>query len=262
MELWQAIVLGFIQGITEFLPVSSSGHLVITQSILKIPEDVVISFDIIVHLGTLIAVVAYFFQDLKKLITGLFKQEKESVNLFLCLILGTLPVCFVYVVANKYIQGLFFNPQITAFFLVITGFILLLSDGLSGDVSLDKLTPKDSLWIGLGQAIAIMPGISRSGSTIAAGLWRKLSRQAAARVSFLLAIPVILGAGIVDFGNLLNGGYQKIGAVSFWLGLVTSAITGYIVIKFFLSYLQKGTLKVFAFYCMIAGGFAFMTFLL
>jgi len=262
MELWQAVFLGILQGLTEFLPVSSSGHLVLAQTLIGIPENLVVSFDIIVHLGTLLAVLCYFYQDLKQLISGILKREKPSLRLFVALILGTIPVVVVYFLIHDWVERLFNNPLTTSFCLALTGFILLISDRLGGDRRLDEIKPIDAVWIGIGQAIAVMPGISRSGSTIAAGLWRKMSRQGAARFSFLLSIPVILGAGATDLGNLVGGGYRLIGPVCFWTGLVCSGVTGYLVIKYFLAYLQRGTLKGFAYYCMLAGGFALTALLL
>ncbi len=261
MELWKAIVLGITQGLTEFLPVSSSGHLVIIQAFLKIPEKIVVSFDIIVHLGTLIAVIAYFYQDILHLIRGLINREQKSIKLAWYLIVGTIPAIIFAVIAKDFLEKLFGQASATGWQLIINGLILLIADRLSGNRHIEDLNSKDATWIGIGQAIAIIPGISRSGSTIAVGLGRKLSRQAAARFSFLLSIPVILGAGLLDFKRVLYGGYLQIGPLSFWVGLISAALSGYLVIKYFIAFLHKGTLKGFGYYCLVIGGIAVVMFL-
>ncbi len=260
MNFWHSIILGIVQGLTEFLPISSSGHLVIVQSLLNVSTGMVITFDIVIHLGTLLAVVAYFRDDLLKLIRGLIAGEKQSLQLTLYLMIGTVPAVLFGVGAKSYLEKLFGSASATAWQLVINGVILLVADYLTGERKIDQLKARDAWWIGIGQAIAIIPGISRSGATIATGLWRKLSRQAAARFSFLLSIPVIFGAGLMDLPNLLKGGYQQIGMISFWAGFISSAVTGYLVIKLFLNYLQQGTLKFFGYYCLVLGGIALIWF--
>lgn len=260
MNFWHSIILGMVQGLTEFLPISSSGHLVVIQSLLKVSEGMIISFDIVVHLGTLLAVVVYFREDLLKLGRGLIAGERQSLQLALFLIIGTIPAVLFGLGAKSYLEKLFGSVSATAWQLAINGLILLVADYLTGERKIDQLKAGDAWWIGIGQAIAIIPGISRSGATIATGLWRKLSRQAAARFSFLLSIPVIFGAGLMDLPNLLKGGYQQIGMVGFWAGFISSAVTGYLVIKMFLNYLQHGTLKFFGYYCLVIGGMAVIWF--
>lgn len=260
MNFWHAVVLGIVQGLTEFLPISSSGHLVMVQSLLKVAEETVISFDIVIHMGTLLAVLAYFREDLLKLIRGVLAREKQSLQLTLYLIIGTIPAILFGFGAKSYLEELFGNASATAWQLIFNGVLLLVADRLTGDRKIDQIKSGDAWWIGIGQAIAIIPGISRSGATIATGLWRKLSRQAAARFSFLLSIPIILGAGLLELPDLLSSGYQQIGSAGFWAGFISSAVTGYLVIKFFLNYLQHGTLKFFGYYCFILGGIAVIWF--
>ncbi len=260
MNFWHAIVLGIVQGLTEFLPISSSGHLVVVQSLLRVAEEMVISFDIVIHFGTLLAVVAYFREDLLRLIRGLFAGEKQSFQLTLYLIIGTIPAVLFGAGAKGFLEKLFGSASATGWQLIMNGGLLLVADRLTGKRALDQINTGDAWWIGIGQAIAIIPGISRSGATIAAGLWRKLSRQASARFSFLLSIPVIFGAGLLELPNLLSGGYQQIGTAGFWAGFISSAVTGYLVIKFFLDYLQQGTLKFFGYYCFFLGGLAVIWF--
>ncbi len=253
MDFLHSIILGIVQGLTEFLPISSSGHLVVVQSLLRVPHEMVISFDIVVHLGTLLAVLAYFREDLLRLAQGIIAKEKQSLQLAFYLIIGTIPAVLFGIGAKDYLEKLFGSASATAWQLLFNGVLLLFVDRLTGERKIDQLKTGDAWWIGIGQAIAILPGISRSGATIGAGLWRKLSRQAAARFSFLLSIPVIFGAGLLEFPDLLRSGYQQIGAVGFWSGFVSSAVTGYLVIKFFLNYLQHGSLKFFGYYCLVLG---------
>jgi undecaprenyl-diphosphatase len=256
MQIWQSLLLGIIQGLTEFLPVSSSGHLVIAQKFIHVPDRIAVPFDIAIHLGTLVAVVLYFQKDLRQLIGGLLRREKDSIKLAWFLILGTVPAIVLGLAFKDYIEQLFGSGTATAWQLIINGLMLVVADRLSGTRLIENLNSGDSLWIGLGQAVAIIPGISRSGATMAVGLWRKLSRQAAARFSFLLSIPVILGAGVLGAKDLTHGGYQQIGAVPFWLGVIAAAVSGYLVIKLFLSFLGKGSLRGFGYYCLVLGGVA------
>lgn len=260
MDFWHSIILGIVQGLTEFLPISSSGHLVVVQSLLKVSQEMVVSFDIVIHLGTLLAVVAYFREDLLRLIRGVFTREKQSLRLTLYLLIGSIPAVIFGIGAKDYLENLFGSASATAWQLIFNGALLLVADRLTGERKIDQLNTGDAWWIGIGQAIAIIPGISRSGATIGAGLWRKLSRQAAARYSFLLSIPVIFGAGLLEFPGLVEGGYRQIGALAFWSGFISSAVTGYLVIKLFLNYLQRGALKFFGYYCLVLGGAAVIWF--
>ena len=253
MEVWQALLLGIVQGLTEFLPISSSGHLVLVQAILKLPQTMVISFDIVVHLGTLVAVIAYFRRDLQRLIQGLLKWEQPAIKLAWFLILGTIPAVIFGLLAKDYLEKLFGDAAATGWQLLANGVILIIADRLSGRRQETQMNSLDVILIGLGQAAAIIPGISRSGATMAVGMGRKLTRQAAAKFSFLLAIPAILGAGLLDLKHLFGGSYATIGAAAFWLGIISAAISGYLVIKFFLDYLGRGTLRFFGYYCLFIG---------
>jgi undecaprenyl-diphosphatase len=260
MDLWHAVLLGIVQGLTEFLPISSSGHLVLVQELIKIPDRVAVSFDIVIHLGTLMAVVIYFYGDLKRLVQGIWKREADALRLAWYLILGTLPAVVAGLLLQDYLAGLFGSGRATAWQLIANGLLLLVADRLTGERKIETINSGDALWVGVGQAVGIIPGISRSGATIAAGLFRKLSRQAAARYSFLLSIPVILGAGLFDAENLIGEGYRLIGPGAFWAGLIGSALSGYLVIKAFLTYLQRGTFKFFGYYCLVLGGIALALF--
>ncbi len=260
MDLWHAVLLGITQGLTEFLPISSSGHLVLLQKFINVPDRIAVSFDIVIHLGTLVAVVIYFYDDLKLLVQGVLKREADSLRLAWYLILGTLPAVAAGFLLRDYFEGLFGSGIATAWQLIANGIMLLVADRLTGERRIENLNSGDALLVGVGQAVAIIPGISRSGATMAAGLFRKLSRQAAARYSFLLSIPVILGAGLLDAKNLFGEGYRLIGPGAFWVGMASSALSGYLVIKAFLSYLQRGTFKFFGYYCLVIGGIALALF--
>jgi undecaprenyl-diphosphatase len=260
VAIWQAVVLGITQGLTEFLPVSSSGHLVIVQSLMAVPEGIAISFDIVVHLGTLLAVLLYFRQDLCQLLQGIFKRDPAALRLFGALALGTVPAVIIGFLLKDFFEQVFAQPVWIGGALLINGVMLLAVSRFAGTRELDGVRSLDALWIGLGQAVAILPGISRSGSTIAVGLLRGLSREAAARFSFLLAIPVILGAGLLELKGLLNGGYQAIGASAFWIGFFSAALSGYFIIHLFLSFLRRGSLRPFGIYCLVLGVVALVWF--
>ncbi len=254
LELWQALVLGIVQGLTEFLPVSSSGHLVVLQQWLQVPGQVSLSFDIVIHLGTLLAVGCYYQSMLRRLLAGIAQRQTAALRMAGLLMVGTIPALIVGVVAKDYLEAMFNSVRGTAWQLVANGFLLVIADRLTGRGRMDAIRHRDAWWIGWGQALAIIPGISRSGATIAVGLGRKLSRPAAANFSFLLAIPAILGAGVFDLPHLAAGGYRAIGPLAFWAGLISAAVTGFLVIKLFLRYLENGTLQGFGYYCLVLGG--------
>jgi undecaprenyl-diphosphatase len=260
VAVWQAVVLGITQGLTEFLPVSSSGHLVIVQSLLAIPQGVTLPFDILLHWGTLLAVVLYFRQDLRHLLQGVFRREPASLRLFAALALGTVPAVLLGLLFKDFFERAFAEPLWIGGALLINGVILLAVNRFAGKGDLIGVRMPDALWIGLGQAAAIFPGISRSGSTIAAGLLRGLSREAAARFSFLLAIPVILGAGLLELKDLLNVDYQAMGAPVLWIGFGSAALSGYFVIQLFLNFLRRGSLRPFGYYCLALGAAALIWF--
>lgn len=253
MSIFQAVFLGFLQGVTEFLPISSSAHLVIVPQIfgwtsLNAKTSLNIGFDIALHFGSLIALIAYFRKELLFLLVSL-KPGKDK-KLLLLLAVASVPALFVGVLFEKFFEGIFDKPIISAYLLLITGLILFLAEKIKwkSNKSINELKPVHSLIIGIGQAIAIFPGISRSGTTISFGLSQGLTREEAARFSFLLAIPAIAGAAFV---TVIKGDFT-IGMP--WLaGFLASVITSYIVIKYFLEYVKTRSLLIFAYYCWAAG---------
>lgn len=264
MSIIKAAFLGIIQGFTEFLPVSSSGHLVLFSNLLGVQEPSLV-FEIVVHLGTLLAVLVAFRAEVALLFFSFFKlarnpkEAKELVqNDFGCrllygIVIGTLPAIVVALTLKKQIEQLFTSSLFVGFMLIITGTILYLTERKKvRRRALTGLSPVDALLIGCGQAVAILPGISRSGTTIAVGLFRGLDRESAARFSFLLTIPAILGALVFSLDDVF-GGAATLSLGSLGAGLITSAITGYLAIHFFLSLVKKGKLVWFSYYTWLVG---------
>ncbi len=264
MTTIQAIVLGIIQGLTEFLPVSSSGHLVLFSQLFSVQESSLV-FEVIVHVGTLLAVLVAFRSEVWVLITSFFKLLKSpkaaknlvksdpGCRLLLAIVMGTLPTVVVAFVLKEQIEQLFSSSLFVGFMLIVTGTILYVTDRHEvKNKELGKVTSKDALVIGCGQALAILPGLSRSGTTIAMGLFRGLDRESAARFSFLLAIPAILGALVFSLDGLLAG-TAMIGTGALGAGFIAAALTGYVAIHFLLDLVKKGKLVWFSYYTWIAG---------
>jgi undecaprenyl-diphosphatase len=261
MEIIQAIILGLLQGATEFIPVSSSGHLVLVPWLLgwDVPGLV---FDTVVHWGTLLAVLAYFWRDWLRLISawlkGLVRWEwhDPDARLMWLILAGTLPAVVIGYLLEGFFESLFGQPAWVSFFLLVTAGLLALSERLGKRTrTLGELRWLDALLIGLGQAAAIAPGISRSGSTIAAGLLRDVQRPAAARFSFLLATPIILGAGLLQLMDFFATPDPLAQFPALAAGFAAAAISGYLCIWFLLRYLQRGKLYPFAIYCAAMGVF-------
>jgi len=250
MTIWEALILGLIQGLTEFLPVSSSGHLVLTNFLLGISNETIV-FEISVHMGTLLAVLVYFRKDLAKVIVEFFKGG-DGRKTGIMLIAATIPTAIIGLTLNDFFESVFHAPKYAAGGLIFTAFILFVSERVrSGKTKLHNIKWWQAVLIGLFQGFAIMPGISRSGSTIAAGLIFGVSRDSAARFSFLLAIPAILGAAVLhskDFvaipGDLILPSF---------LGVIVAAVSGYAAIDILMKILQRGKLYVFVGYTLIVG---------
>jgi undecaprenyl-diphosphatase len=259
MNLFQALVLGVLQGATEFLPVSSSGHLVLVPWLLGWAKPS-LAFDAIVHCGTALAVVAYFWRDWVSLAQAVLRAIRQRsvadprARLAMLIILGTVPAALIGYFLEGFFEGMFSQPVAAAGFLLVTAALLTITERLGRrERDLDQLTWLDALVIGLGQALAIFPGISRSGATIAAGLARGLKREPAARFSFLLATPIILGAGGLKILDLLEAGNLTAQVPAFAVGLLGASAVGFGCIHFLLRYLQRGRLYPFAIYCAAAG---------
>ena len=270
MDIIQAVIIGIVQGLTEFLPVSSSAHLVFAQKLLGVESS--LAFDVFLHLGTLIAVLWFFRWDIIKMLKSWwlsigdilqgrfmegFRQDPYK-RLVWYVILATIPVGIVGVFFEDSVDALFAGAlYVPAFFLFVTGTILYLSQRMaSGNVNLNNISAKESLWMGLGQACAILPGLSRSGTTIAAGLTIGLEKEFAAKFSFILSIPAIFGAFVFklkDIGAAMDTNFLPI-----FLGFIVSIIAGYLAIKWMLDLIQNRSLDIFAYYCWAVGIIVFM----
>ena len=258
MDILQALILGIVQGATEFLPVSSSGHLVLVPWWLGWnPPGLV--FDTTLHLGTIVAVIVYFYRDLLDIVVAWLhglagRGMTPKAWLGWWLILGTIPAAVLGFLFEDFFESMFGTPPVVAALLVVTGVILAVSERLGRRRrALDKLGWLDAVIIGCAQAVAIAPGISRSGTTIAAGLLRGLRREEAARFSFLLSIPVIVGAGLMQLLHLAREAQPAGQTTLLAIGFVAAAVTGYVAIRFMLRYLEQRSLYPFAIYCWVAG---------
>ncbi len=261
MTIIQAIILGLLQGVTEFLPISSSGHLVLVPWLLGW-DKASLTFDTVVHLGTLVAVVIYFRQDIWRIMRGVWVtlQQRNLADpagrLGWLIALGSIPAALLGLLLEDFFENLFGAPLIVSSLLLVTGLILLLSERMSQRLrSLEMIGVVDSLLIGLAQAGAIAPGISRSGATIAAGLVLKIDREAAARFSFLLALPIILGAGLLKLKDTLAVGVSGSEVVILLVGFVVAAVSGYACIYFLMAYIRRHSLYIFTAYCWLFGLF-------
>ena len=268
MNYTEAILLGIIQGLTEFLPVSSSGHLVLFQQLFGLKEAELF-FDVCVHLGTLLAVMVVFHKEITNIILALtrllssrgskktLRQKIESdpdLKLALLIVIGSIPTAVMGFLFRGIADRLFASAFIVGLMLILTGLLLWITRWAAphGEKpGADRLTPQNALIIGVVQGLAIVPGISRSGSTISIGLLRGISREAAARYSFLLSIPAIIGAGLLS----LKAGLSQADPVIriSMLGAVTAAFVGYGALKCLLHVVKKGRLHMFAPYCWLAG---------
>jgi undecaprenyl-diphosphatase len=279
MDIVQALVLGLVQGATEFIPVSSSGHLVLVPWLMGWQKPALV-FDTTLHLGTIVAVVAFFWRDLIGLawawLRSLFMRDRAvaegsmslppyfaQARLAWLLIIGTTPAAMMGIVLGDFFESLFDSPLRVAVLLLLTGLILALSERVGPrDREIDSLFLFGAMLIGLAQGCAIAPGISRSGATIAMGLLLGLKRDLSARYSFLLATPIVIGAGLLQLLELFSEGapISQLGLLA--LGFVAAALSGYFCIKFLLSYLVRRTLYPFALYCWLAGGICLLIALL
>jgi undecaprenyl-diphosphatase len=273
LSLLQAVVLGVLQGATEFLPVSSSGHLVLVPWLLRWQSPGLV-FDAVVHWGTALAVIIYFWKEWVALIRGAVSSllklgrpsprpeenpEEEAqaaipASLAWLILLGTIPGVLAGYFLEDFFEAMFARPAAAAGFLLVTALLLTASERLSGgERGLVDLAWLDALIVGTGQALAILPGISRSGSTIAAGLVQGMKREPAAHFSFLLATPIIIGAGLLKVVELAQAGDLVAEAPVLLAGFVAAALVGFGCIHFLLRYLQRHRLYPFALYCSLFG---------
>ena len=259
MSLLEAILIGIIQGATEFLPISSDGHLVLVPAVFGLtqPDLVLIG---LVHAGTLLAILSYFWRDLlaiaRAIFAGLAQRQPfatADARLGYFMVLGSIPAAIVGLLAMDFFEEQFGSPPVAAVGLLVTAAFLVAGERLNrGTKTLDRLTWLDTLIIGAFQVLALLPGVSRSGTTIAAGLGRGLDRPTAARFSFLVGLPAIAGAGLLSILDIFSAqGSLPLGHYA--AAFVAAAVVGYGCIAFLLNWVKRHTLYPFAIYCAVVG---------
>ena len=267
MTYLTAFLLGLVQGVAEFLPISSSGHLAIAQNLLHIEGagSVPEFFDVLLHLGTLIAVFAAYWKDICEMVVEFFRGIGDLAHrstpspvpparrLILLIVVGTLPL-FAVLPIRKAVQGLGDNMVFVGAALIVTGFLLFLCDRVrKGRKTERSATWLDALLVGVGQAVATLPGVSRSGMTITAGCFAGYERRFAVRFSFLLSIPAVLGANILSIGDAVKAGINGAEVPMYLVGVVTAAVVGYLCIRLLKYVADKGRFGAFAYYCWAVG---------
>lgn len=254
MDALQALVLGIIQGVTEWLPVSSSGHLVVAQKLLGLQANENLVFDLVVHLGTIVAVMAYFRRELWRIVSSFFvrgaSDEQRSLRrLGLILLVGTVPVGAAGVLFNSRIEGVF-DIKLVGIALIANAGILAAAYAFGSKGARKETRFSDALIIGIFQAVSIIPGISRSGSTLSTGMMRGLERESAAVFAFLLSVPALLGASAYGIATLNSYDAALIPLV---IGFSAALLVGLASIEYLLRIVRSGRLWVFAVYCAAAG---------
>lgn len=251
MTIWEAIVLGAIQGATEFLPVSSSGHLVVGQALLGI-EIPGIGFEIAVHLATLLSVVVAYRAELGELVVGAVKGDKEAWRYWLLVALATLPVVVVGLLYKDTIETLFDAPVVAGFCFLFTALVLFTTRWALARDPESEPGLASSLAMGFAQIVALLPGVSRSGMTVTAALWSGLDPKKAAQFSFLMLLPAVSGASILSIPDLAEGG-MGIGAGPLVAGFLSAAIVGVLAIRIFIVMLKNRSFPLFAAYLGVLG---------
>ncbi|MGM9528094.1 MAG: undecaprenyl-diphosphate phosphatase [Oscillospiraceae bacterium] len=268
MTYLMAIILGLVQGVAEFLPISSSGHLSVLQSFfgLKNPEEGNLLFDVLLHLATLVAVCIVYWRDIADMIKeviGFFRDAshpkpdegapKPARRLVLMIIVGTLPL-FLILPFNDYIEKLTYNTYFIGAAFIFTGIMLFIADRMqNGKKNAGTMTLGNALTIGVCQAIATLPGVSRSGATITAGMTVGLERSFAVKYSFLLSLPAILGANILSLADAVSEGVDSSLIPMYLVGMVVAGVSGYFAIGLVKMLSQKGKFGKFCYYCFFAG---------
>ncbi len=259
MTVLHAIILGIVQGLTEFLPVSSSGHLALVQSLFDLPSDTL--FVVVAHLGTLLAVIVAFWKDVVylfkgavSLVLGGFKVNgKAPRRLVVMLLIATLPLA-VGALIDGYVEAMFDSTLFVGIALMITAVLLFTASMRdSGHKTESSATYADAAFVGIAQLIAVFPGISRSGSTICAGLFRGFKQDFAVRFAFLLSIPAVAGSFVFKLPDLMEMNMESVSLLPYMVGFVASAISGYLAIKLVALLVRGKNLKFFAYYCAFVG---------
>ena len=268
MTFSQAVIMGLIQVITEFIPISSSGHLVIVPHLLgwKFGGSEAFIFNVLVQWGTLFAVCIYFRNDLHKVLVAFTKAllagrpfATRDACMGWYIIVATLPTVIAGLLFKDTVQAAFYSARATGFFLLVTALLLYIAE-YQGKRNRDpnNFTKFDAIWIGCFQVMALLPGVSRSGATIAGGMVRHLDRPTAARFSFLISIPVMIGAGVLAINDLAALQATENLLMPLLVGFLCAFISGYIAIRWLISYLNQHTLYIFATYCLLVGSLSIL----
>jgi undecaprenyl-diphosphatase len=278
MSAYASAALGILQGLTEFLPVSSSGHLVLGENLLKVKFDD-ISFEVFLHFGTFLSVVIVFRRTIWGMIRAIGNKveaiyaareypdpsgnnrtksleydqtySNENWNLFWLILLGSVPAGILGILFKEYVEKSFSSPFFVSIMLLITGSVLFLTKFFKRAEG--KIRFPDAFLIGIAQAIAMIPGISRSGLTISTGIFRGIKREQAAEFSFLLSLPAVLGASALKLKDVLNKGNPSFDSWFYLIGMIFAFLSGYLAIKFLLNVIKKGKFEFFAYYCFFIG---------
>ena len=272
MSVLHAIILGIVQGLSEFLPISSSGHLILVPELFDWTEltshpHLNKTFDVALHLGTLVAAVWYFRRDVwRYLLAALHTMQVRRVQttderLAWLLLLSAVPGAIAGALLGSTIEEHLGDPILIGVMLILFGFVLLLVDRLGGDRPSDDFRRRDAVIMGIAQAVALQPGVSRAGVTMTAGRWLKFDRAAAARLSFLMSIPIIAGAGLYKGAEVIGGrGIPSDFVAPFIWGTIAAAVSGFLAIAWLLRYLQTNSFMPFVIYRFVVGGAVILIF--
>ena len=266
MDFLTSFLLGLLQGITEFLPISSSGHLVLGQSfLLGNREHSFLLFEVVVHMGTLCSIIVFYYDKIRHLFLGVMRSlyfvvkreelpedERSSVSVLGYIILATIPAVFVGFFIKDIIEDVFYNPWIVSLMLICNGLVLLSTRWLPQDRK-KKISLPISVIMGLAQALAIIPGISRSGMTITTGIAMKGNRMEIATFSFLMAIPVIFGGLLLVLIDAIGDGLTLIELWGLFVGFLSAFVSGYFSLRFLIKFIEKGKFYLFGIYCLVVG---------
>ncbi len=255
MGYGSAIILGLIQGFTEFLPISSSGHLILGRGFLNLPLEGSLSFDVFIHLATLLAIVTAFSGDIRRLVKDFFTEgpSSRSRKIVWAIIIGTIPAAIMGYFFGGMLEDIFRNPHYIAYALIAGSIVFFIADRIPKDASdSGGVTKLKGLFIGIFQTFALIPGVSRSGITISGGLFFGLSREEAIRFAFLLAIPVTLGAGLKTLLNASSSLSYSDPAI--WAGFIATFLSGLVAIRFLIKFLSRHSFNIFIAYRLVLAG--------
>ena len=265
MSIWEAVLLGLVQGIAEFLPISSSGHLSIVNNLFKISEEGHMFFDVLLHLGTLASIFIVYWQDLKEMfyevisfanlgpLAGQPRERYPQARTFIMIVMATLPL-FLILPINDMIETIYYNNVFIGVAIILTGCMLYVSDRMKpGKKTERSMTILDAVIIGLCQCVATIPGLSRSGTTITAGIATGLRRDFAVKFSFLLSIPAVLGANILSLADAFREGINWASVPAYLVGMVAAMLSGIAAINLLKYISNKGKFGGFAYYCWVMG---------